>query len=322
MVINHALLIAGAVAIALGAGAMALLGGPTRGDERREAISKPSGAPRAGAAVADRNVKKKQIADSLAELEKRSKRKRADLQMRIEQAGLTIKKTPFLLMFVASGAALGAITYLKAHSPLLGALVAVIIAVGGPSFTLARLKQRRIKKFIDALPGALDIIVRGVRAGLPLGDTLRIIAAEAPEPARSEFRKIVESQTLGISLADACQKMAQRVPATETNFFAIVIEIQSKAGGNLSEAVGNLSKTVRERKKMKGKIAAMSMEALASAAIIAAVPFVVTGALYVISPGYINLLFTTVHGRFILIFALGWMSIGAMMMKKMINFDF
>jgi len=164
--------------------------------------------------------------------------------------------------------------------------------------------------------------VRGVRAGLPLGDTLRIIAAEAPEPVKSEFRKVVESQALGISVPDACLKLAHRVPATETNFFAIVIEIQSKAGGNLSEAVGNLSKTVRERKKMKSKIGAMSMEALASAAIIGLVPFFVTGALYVISPAYMGLLFTTVHGRYILMFALGWMSIGAMVMKKMISFDF
>ena len=102
-------------------------------------------------------------------------------------------------------------------------------------------RQRRIKKFIDVLPTALDIIVRGVRAGLPLGDTLRIIANEAQEPVRSEFRKVVESQALGISVPEACAKLAQRVPATETNFFAIVIEIQSKAGGNLSEAIGNLS---------------------------------------------------------------------------------
>jgi tight adherence protein B len=205
---------------------------------------------------------------------------------------------------------------------LIAALVAITVGAGGPNFVLSRLTKRRIKKFIDALPAALDIIVRGVRAGLPLGDTLRIIANEAPEPARSEFRKVIESQALGVTIAEACVKMAQRVPATETNFFAIVIEIQSKAGGNLSEAIGNLSKTVRERKKMKGKIAAMSMEALASAAIIGAVPFVVTGLLYMVSPNYISLLFTTVHGRYILMFALTWMSIGAMMMKKMISFDF
>ena len=162
----------------------------------------------------------------------------------------------------------------------------------------------------------------GVRAGLPLGDTLRIIANEAQEPVKSEFRKVVESQQLGISVPDACAKLAQRVPATETNFFAIVIEIQAKAGGNLSEAIGNLSKTVRERKKMKGKIGAMSMEAKASAAIIGAVPFVVTGALYAVAPEYISLLFTTNHGRLICAVGMGWMSIGIAMMKKMISFDF
>jgi tight adherence protein B len=191
-----------------------------------------------------------------------------------------------------------------------------------PNFILARLRARRIKKFIDVFPTALDIIVRGVRAGLPLGDTLRIIAGEAQEPVRSEFRKVVESQQLGISVPDACAKMARRVPATETNFFAIVIEIQSKAGGNLSEAIGNLSKTVRERKKMKGKIGAMAMEAKASAAIIGLVPFFVTGALYVVSPEYIGLLFSTNHGRLICAIGMGWMAIGTAMMKKMISFDF
>ena len=171
-------------------------------------------------------------------------------------------------------------------------------------------------------PSALDIIVRGVRAGLPLGDTLRIIASEAQEPVRSEFRRVVESQSIGLSVPEAVTKLALRVPTVETSFFAIVLEIQGKAGGNLSEAIGNLSKTLRERKKMKGKIAAMSMEALASAAIVGAVPFLVSGALYAISPDYMILLFTTYHGRMILIAGLGWMSIGVMMMKKMISFDF
>jgi tight adherence protein B len=319
---NHAILIAGAVAVAVAALAFAFMGGSDRAEQRRHAVAKTPTNSRARAAVVDRNVKKKQIQENLAELDKRSKRKRVDLQTRIEQAGLSMKKQQYLLMFVAIAAALGALTYFKTHSPLIAALAAITAGVGGPNFVLARLTKRRIKKFIDALPAALDIIVRGVRAGLPLGDTLRIIANEAPEPARSEFRKVIESQALGVTIAEACVKMAQRVPATETNFFAIVIEIQSKAGGNLSEAIGNLSKTVRERKKMKGKIAAMSMEALASAAIIGAVPFVVTGLLYLVSPNYVTLLFSTVHGRYILMFGLTWMSIGAMMMKKMISFDF
>jgi tight adherence protein B len=318
--VNNAILLAGSIAVAVGGLAFVFLGGDTRAEQRRVAIGKVDVKERA--TTVDRAVKKKQIAESLLELEKNSKRKRIDLQTRIEQAGLSIKRQQYLLIFAIIGFALGALTYVKSGSPLISGLVTVMIVAGLPNFVLARLRARRIKKFIDAFPSALDIIVRGVRAGLPLGDTLRIIANEAQEPVRTEFRKVVESQQLGISVPDACAKLAHRVPATETNFFAIVIEIQSKAGGNLSEAIGNLSKTVRERKKMKGKIGAMSMEAKASAAIIGAVPFVVTGALYAVSPEYIGLLFTTNHGRLICAIGLGWMSIGIAMMKKMISFDF
>ena len=319
--VDSVLLVSGAVAVAVGSLAMVFLGGEGRAEQRRAAFAKPE-AKKARLATIDKTAKKKQIQESLAELEKRSKRKRVDLQTRIEQAGMSIKKQQFLMIFVVIAIALGLVSYIKFENPTISALIAVMVAVGMPNFVLARMRKRRTKKFVDALPGALDIIVRGVRAGLPLGDTLRIIAQEGQEPVRSEFRKIVESQALGVSVPDACQRMAQRVPTVESNFFAIVIEIQSKAGGNLSEAIGNLSKTVRERKKMKGKIASMSMEALASAAIIAAVPFVVTGALYMMSPDYMGLLFRTQHGRIILVIALGWMSIGAAMMKKMISFDF
>jgi tight adherence protein B len=319
---NGAILISGAVAVAIGGVAFVMLSGNERSDQRRQAIAKAPTSSSARAAVVDRAVKKRQIQESLQDLEKRARSKRVNLQTRIEQAGLSVKKHTFLMIFAVIAVVLGGLTYFKTQSPALGGLVTLMLAVGAPHFVLMRMRMRRIKRFIDVLPTALDIIVRGVRSGLPLGDTLRIIANEAPEPAKSEFRKVVESQTLGISVAEASVKMAHRVPATETNFFAIVIEIQSKAGGNLSEAVANLSRTVRERKKMKGKISAMSMEALASAAIIGLVPFIVTGALYVIAPKYMGLLFTTIHGRYILMFALGWMSIGAMVMKKMINFDF
>ena len=317
---NPTIFIAGALALAFGALAFAFLGGDSRADQRRQAIGKNDKKTRA--ATVDRSQKKKQIAESLAELEKKSKRKRVDMQTRIEQAGLSIKRNQYLLIFLMVGLGLGFVTFAKSRSPLLAGLVFVTIAAGLPNLVLARMRSRRIKKFIDVLPSALDIITRGIRAGLPLGDTLRIIATESQEPVRSEFRKVVEQQQLGISVPEAVSKMATRVPATETNFFAIVIEIQGKAGGNLSEAIGNLSKTIRERKKMKGKIGAMSMEALASAAIIGAVPFLVTGALYVMAPDYMGLLFTTNHGRMIMVIALGWMSIGGAMMKKMINFDF
>jgi tight adherence protein B len=314
------LLISGVLALGVGGIAFVLLGGESRADYRRRAIAESN--RRAGLATVDRAAKKQKITANLLELEKKSKRKRVDFQTRIEQAGLSIKRNRFLTIFLAMGLFTGVIVYLESNSSLLTILVTTTVAVGLPNLVISRLRARRVKKFVDALPSALDIIVRGVRAGLPLGDTLRIISNEAQEPVRSEFRKIVESQALGISTPDAVARLAQRVPTTESNFFAIVIEIQSKAGGNLAEAIGNLSKTVRERRKMKGKIGAMSMEALASAAIIGAVPFVVVSALYAVSPDYVGLLFSTNHGRLISIIALGWMSIGAMMMKKMINFDF
>ena len=134
--------------------------------------------------------------------------------------------------------------------------------------------------------------MRGIKAGLPLLDSLRIIAIEAPEPVKSEFRAIVETQAIGMPLGDACAKLYERMPLPEANFFGIVISIQQKAGGNLSEALGNLSRVLRDRKKMKAKIQAMSMEAKASAAIIGALPIVVMALVYLTSPDYISLLWT------------------------------
>jgi tight adherence protein B len=166
----------------------------------------------------------------------------------------------------------------------------------------------------------MDVIVRGVRAGLPLGDCFRIIASEAQEPVRSEFRAIMETMALGVPLSESVTKLYERVPVTEANFFAIVIAVQQKAGGNLAEAIGNLSKVVRERKKMKSKIAAMSMEAKASAGIIAALPFVVALLTYLSSPRYIELLWTTQAGKVALAASSLWMMTGVLVMKKMITF--
>jgi tight adherence protein B len=318
--INHMALAVGCVVLACGGVALAFVGGDSRAEKRRAALRKPEA--KTNSAAADRSAKKKQIADNVRDLERKSRRKGADLQTRIEQAGMSMSRQQFLLVFAAVALVLGALTFVKSQSPLLAGLVTVMAALGLPNLVLARLRARRIKKFVDIFPNALDIIVRGVKAGLPLGDTLRIVANESPEPVRSEFRKIVESQAVGMILPEAVERMAQRVPVSETNFFSIVIGIQNKAGGNLSEAIGNLSRTLRERKKMRGKIGAMAMEAKASAIIIGAVPFIVTGLLYLSSPKYISLLWLTQHGRVIAAIAIFWMSIGVAMMKKMISFDF
>src|SRR5690606_21366300 len=170
-------------------------------------------------------------------------------------------------------------------------------------------------------PNALDVIVRAVKSGLPLNDAVRLIAAEAPEPVRTEFRRVVESQQLGLSLPEAVLRMAETMPCPEASFFGIVIQIQSQAGGNLSEALGNLSKVLRDRKKMKAKIQALSMEAKASAVIIGALPFIVAFLVYLSSPGYIMPLFVHPTGHFILVVSGLWMSMVIFVMKKMMNFE-
>ncbi len=195
-------------------------------------------------------------------------------------------------------------------------------AFGVPRWLLSFLKKRREKKFLDGFPDAVDVIVRGVKAGLPLLDCIKMIATEAPEPLKSEFRVILETQAIGMPLGEACGKLYERTPLPEANFFGIVVAIQQKAGGNLSEALGNLSRVLRDRKKMKAKIQAMSQEAKASAGIIGALPIAVMTLVYLTSPQYISLLFTTSIGNMMLAASAVWMAMGVMVMKKMINFDF
>jgi tight adherence protein B len=316
------IVVAGCLALGFGGLAFAFVSGDSRADKRRAAVAKTDAKALNASTSVDRTARKKQIADGVRDSETKGKRRRVSLATKIEQAGLSITKQQYWIGSALVGLACSALTYLQSRSLVLTLLVLVTATIGLPQLTLARLRVRRINKFISNFPTAIDIIVRGIKSGLPLGDTIRIAATESPEPVKSEFRRIVEALSIGMTLPESIERMAQRVPIAETNFFSIVISIQSKAGGNLSEALGNLSRVLRERKKMKGKINAMSMEAKASAAIIGAVPFLVVGALYVSSPHYISLLWTTNHGKIISVIAMCWMGIGMAMMKKMIAFDF
>jgi tight adherence protein B len=319
-VVSSPMILAGLVAIVSGGLAFVFTSGDSQADKRKAALQKGGGKVKDDAF--EKIARKKQIADSLKELESKGGRRRANLDTRIQQAGLSINRRQYMIFAALGGAAVSLLVFMATRSLYIAAPAAIIGVFGLPGFLLGRLRKRRIKRFINEFPNSIDIIVRGVKAGLPLGDCMRIIANEASEPVRGEFRMIVETQAMGLSLGEAVDRVAQRVPITEANFFAIVINIQSKAGGNLSEALGNLSRVLRERKKMKGKIGAMSMEAKASAVIIGAVPFLVVGLLYMSSPAYVSLLWTTTHGKIVSCVALCWMAIGVAMMKKMITFDF
>ena len=206
---------------------------------------------------------------------------------------------------------------------MLGAVVMAFAAgFGLPRWLLGYLKKRREKAFLKALPDAVDVIVRGIKAGLPLFESIKVVAADAPEPLKSEFLAIIETQTIGMPLGEACARLYERMPVPEANFFGIVIAIQQKSGGNLSEALGNLSKVLRDRKKMAEKIQAMSMEAKASAGIIGSLPPIVMLLVWISTPDYIALLWTHQIGQFMLVGCVCWMTIGVLVMKKMINFDF
>ncbi len=321
----------GSTAMAYGLGVVALgclffvaspyLSGDVKAEKRREAVAAPR-AKRVGVErVVDAASRRKQVADSLKEVENRGKFQKATLEIRIQQAGLGWSRNGYIIGSAVMGGLLGLVLFAVQDSPVVAAAGALVGGLGLPSWTLGFRKKRRLAKFAHEFPNAIDIIIRGVKAGLPLGDCLRVIATESPEPLRSEFRRIVEAQTMGLVIGEAVERMAERVPITETNFFAIVISIQAKAGGNLTEALGNLSRVIRDRKKMRAKVKAISSEAKASAGIIGSLPFIVGILVWVMSPDYISLLWTTSLGRMMIGAGALWMSIGIFIMKKMINFD-
>src|SRR3984893_15601232 len=287
--------------------------------EKRMQSAARTGAPAVKSASRAIKSRREQVESSLKEIETRTKqRKSPPLSTRIAQAGVSWTKQQFTIGSAVLGLVVAAAVLILGVGPF-----SVFAAGAGlPRWVLSYLKRRRERLFLDRFPDAIDVVVRGIKSGLPLGDSLRVIATDSPEPIRSEFRNILETQAVGLPLGEACAKLFDRIPLAEANFFAIVISIQQKSGGNLSEALGNLSKVLRERKKMKGKIKAMSTEATASAGIIGALPIVVMVVVYLTSPDYITLLWTDRLGQMMLAASAIWMSIGVFVMKKMINFDF
>lgn len=297
-------------------------------ETRLQYITGSRGRSSYASANSEESRRKKLVEDTLREMDAKQKAKskkgaKPTHTSRMRQAGLTwSRNTYFLIAFTT-----GVVAYMISIGVLKTGLMPAIgfgFAAGllVPHFIVAQRRKSRFARFSEEFPNALDVVVRGVKSGMPLVDCLKAISADAQEPVKSEFTIIIEDQTLGVPIDAAVQRLAERIPLTETNFFAIVIAIQSRIGGNLSEALGNLSKVLRDRKNLKGKIRAMSAEAKASAGIIGSMPVVVTVLLYLVSPDYITLLATTTTGNIVVAGSLAWMFTGIMVMRKMINFDF
>ena len=270
--------------------------------------------------------RRKQVSDSLEKLDEKNKdRNKAILQPGVEglmiQAGMSASVTQFWCISAVLGV-VGFFVPLMLLQPIyICAGIGIVAGLLLPRLYVKRRRKKRCKAFLKEFPNALDIIVRAIKSGLPLNDGIRLIAHEAKEPVRTEFQRIVENQQMGMATSDAIGRMYERVPTSEANFFAIVVAIQSQAGGNLSEALGNLSNVLRGRKQMREKVQALSMEAKASGVIIAALPFVVAIIVSIMNPEFLMPLIERDTGHLLLAISGTLYISGIGLMKKMINFE-
>jgi tight adherence protein B len=302
-----------------------LLSGPSRADKRMKALQGDIRANRQVAeTVRNRDARRKQIQDTLkAQNEALGKSKRrVPLQDQLYQAGMKISAKDWIRNQVILGVVLAVVCILLQvewyFAIIFGAAGAYLL----PKFWMGRRRKKHQSNYLDELPNAVEAIVRGVKSGLPLNDSMRLVAKEAKEPIKTEFQRVLDQQTMGKSTAEAIQILFERMPLPEVNFFVVVITVQQQAGGNLSEALTNLARVLRNRKKMKQKIKAMSSEAKASAGIIGALPFVVGILVTLTTPSYMLPLFTTTIGYIWLGVAAILMGFGAWIMAKMVSFEY
>ncbi len=264
-------------------------------------------------------LRRKQILETLKSNEKQQRKTRLTIESQIRQAGLSISVRNFWIVCgVLSISTAGLLLYLGLN-PLLSLSAAAVAGLGLPRWALALLIGRRNKKFTEEFPNAIDIIVRGIKSGLPVHDCLGVIARETPQPVCTEFQRLVEGQAMGVSLDQSLEKMYERMPTAEVRFFAIVMNIQQKTGGNLAEALSNLSAVLRSRKLMREKIKAMAGEAVASASIIGSLPPGLMGLVSLTSPGYMAPMYIDARGHLMLLGGAMWMGMGIFVMRRMIN---
>jgi len=311
--------------IAVG-GAMYVLVMPFMSGERKASkrVSNAARGMRSRAAVPrSLQIRKQQVQDTIKNIEAKKKpTKWVPLRIRLIRAGVSVKPLTYYLLSCLTGVVGGFIVLVTGSSPLVSLLAAFACGIGLPRWILARMIKRRQDKFLLEFANSIDIIVRGIKAGLAFSDCMQIIARESPEPVRSLFADLVEQQRVGVPLSGAFERMCERMPLQEVNFFAIAIAIQNQIGGNLAEVLSNLAQVLRDRYRVEAKVKAFSAEAKTSAIIIGALPPCVILALFFTSPDYIAILWHNKLGNLMLIGSAIWMFIGVIVMRKMINFDY
>jgi tight adherence protein B len=247
--------------------------------------------------------------------------KPALLRKRLEMTGKEISLGRYAVICVGVALAVSVALMVRGAPFLLSMLLGFFFGVGGPHFVIGRLIKRRINKFNTNFPDAIELMVRGLRSGLPITETLGVVAAEVPGPVGVEFRMVADKMKIGKTMEAALQDTADRLGTPEFQFFVITLAIQRETGGNLAETLSNLADVLRKRAQMKLKIRAMSSESKASAYIVGALPFVVFTLVWMINPGYMQGFFVDERLMVAGIGGLIWMSIGGMIMAKMVNFE-
>jgi tight adherence protein B len=322
------LILAALAIVCVGAAGFALIpafAGGSRANKRINALKGDIQANRREAnSVRTRETRRKEIQQTLKQqtalIEKR--KKRVPLQDQIYQAGMKTKRNDFIRNQVI----VGVLIFVVCFFLQVQLLFAFVFGLAGgyllPKFYLGHRRRKFQNAYLDELPNAVEAIVRGVKSGLPLNDSMRVVAKEVKEPVKSEFQRVLDQQAIGKSMAEAVQILFDRVPLPEVNFFVVVITVQQQAGGNLSEALGNLARVLRNRKKMKQKVKAMSSEAKASAGIVGSLPFAVSILVSLTTPTYLLPLIDTDIGKIWLGVAVVLMGTGIFVMNRMVQFDF
>ncbi len=286
---------------------------PTSGKKSKRKSNIRSG----GSRRRDIQARLRDVDESRKEIPSRLHKYRQD----IKRAGLSFSLQQFFL-FCGGLFVLACIFYLFMALPIIGLIpFGLTIGFGLPLWIVRFMGKRRTKKFTLLFADTVDVIIRGIRSGLPVGECLNIISNESPDPVRPIFTQVVDATKVGLSLEQALQRAEENMPTPEFRYFNIVLNIQSQTGGNLADTLANLAMVLRERKKLRDKIQALSSEAKASATIIGSLPFLVASALFILNPSYMSILFTSTPGQAMLIGSALWMSAGIFIMKQMINFD-
>jgi tight adherence protein B len=243
------------------------------------------------------------------------------LRKRLEMTGkeITLGKYAAICLGIIAVVTLG-LTFRGAPF-ILSLLLGLFFGVGGPHFVIGKMIKRRVNKFNSNFPDAIELMVRGLRSGLPITETLGIVAGEIPGPVGLEFRMVADKMKIGRTMEAALQDTADRLGTPEFQFFVITLAIQRETGGNLAETLSNLADVLRKRAQMKLKIRAMSSESKASAYIVGSLPFVVFTLVWMINPHYMGGFFTDQRLMVAGIGGMVWMGIGAAIMAKMVNFE-